>query len=98
MVLGVPPRDRTVIVLVDQQPLLALAARATTDEGEPARELVAVEIEVQAPCCDGVERIAGLGEFPRAPVPHDHVTAAVLAGGDHALELEIVERVVLDTD
>ena len=43
-----------------------------------------------------VERVVALGERPRSPVPDDHVAAAVLAGGDHALEVEVVERVVLD--
>ncbi len=37
-----------------------------------------------------------LGERPRSPVPHDHVAAAVLAAGDDALEVEVVERMILD--
>ena len=39
-----------------------------------------------------------LGRCPGAPVPHDHVAAAVLAARDDALEVEVVERVVLDVD
>ena len=37
-------------------------------------------------------------ELPGAAVPHDHVAAAVLAARDHALEVGVVERVVLDVD
>ena len=45
---------------------------------------------------DRGERVVTLGERPGAPVPHHDVAAAVLAGRDHALEVEVVERVVLD--
>ena len=54
-----------------------------------------LEVEVA-----GLDRLRSpsrrLGERPRAPVPHDHVAAAVLAARDHALEVEVVERMVLD--
>ena len=36
--------------------------------------------------------------FPGAGVPDDHVAAAVLAGGDHALEVDVLDRVILDVD
>ena len=39
-----------------------------------------------------------LVRLPGAAVPDDDVAAAVLAGRDHALEVGVVERVVLDVD
>ena len=33
---------------------------------------------------------------PRAPIPHDDIAAAVLPGGDDTLEVEVVERMILD--
>ena len=50
---------------------------------------------VLIPAGDGVVPL-GLG--PRAPVPDDDVPAAVLTGGDHALEVEVVQGVVLDVN
>ena len=63
-----------------------------------AVQLLAEQVEVQVAGLDGFDRVVGVGQLPRAPVPHDHVAAAVLAGGDHALEVEVAERVVLDVD
>ena len=36
-------------------------------------------------------RVVGLARLPRAPVPDDDVAAAVLAGRDHALEVEVLD-------
>jgi hypothetical protein len=82
-----------VVVLVEQQPLLLVAA--SPDEHEPAPQLLAVQVEVQVAGIDGREGILALGERPGAPVPHDHVPTAVLTVRDHALEVEVAERVVL---
>ena len=41
-------------------------------------------------------RVVGAVQLPRAAVPHDHVAAAVLAARDHAFELGVFDRVVLD--
>ena len=55
------------------------------------------ELELAVP--DRGRRIGRLGlRFPGAPVPHDHVAGAVLAGRDHPLEVEVLERMVLDVD
>ena len=45
-------------------------------------------------------RVVGRGvvRLPGAAVPDDDVAAAVLAGGDDALEVEVLHRVVLDVD
>ena len=42
-------------------------------------------------------RVGRLG-LPGAPVPDDHVAGAVLLRRDHALEIEVLDRVVLDVD
>ena len=49
-----------------------------------------------ATACRGVEgrRL----RLPGAPVPDDDVAGAVLLGGDDALEVEVLDRVVLDVD
>ena len=59
-------------------------------------QLLAVEVEVELAVGDGGARVVGLGRRPRAPVPHDHVAAAVLAARDDALEVGVLDRVVLD--
>ena len=58
-----------------------------------------MELELQLAVLDGLHRVGrlGLGD-ERAPVPHDHVAGAVLAARDHALEIEVLDRVVLDVD
>ena len=71
---------------------------AVAHEHEATAQLLAIEVEVQVAGLDRGQRVVGLGDRPRAPVPDDHVTAAVLAGRDHAFEVEVVERVVLDVD
>ena len=110
VVLGVPAGDGVGVALVDQQPLLALvilerrarraagpAARA--HDREPAAHLLAVDPELELALRD---RRAGVGGLvlglPRAPVPDDDVAGAVLLGRDHALEVEVLDRVVLDVD
>ena len=72
---------------------------ASPHEGEPAGELLAGQVHVQLTLGDGLGRILVLvGRGPRAPVPDDDVAAAVLALADHALEVEVLDRVVLDVD
>ena len=94
MLLRVPALDGVVVVLLDQQPLVPPAI--PPHEGEPAAQLLAEEGEVQVARRDRLDRVVPLGQRPATPVPHDDVAAAVLAGGDDALEVEVVERVVLD--
>src|SRR5262249_54419524 len=113
VVLGVPSRDRRGASLAEEEPLLALvvlegagrgvialAATAARPHGrEPALELLAVEAEFELAARDGGPRIdRGRLGLPGAPIPDDDVAGAVLAGRDHALEVEILDRVVLDVD
>ena len=110
VVLGVPAGLRRIVLLVDQQPLLALVvleggarrragAAAGPDDREAALHLLAAEAELQLAVGDGLPRIERrrLG-LPGAPVPDDDVAGAVLLGGDDALEVEVLDRVVLDVD
>src|ERR1700722_2571706 len=94
MILGVPAGHRVVVILVQQQPLLVLAPAA--DQDQPAAQFVAGDVHVQLAGRDPGRRVVGLGRFPRADVPDDHVAAAVLTRGDHALELQVLNRVILD--
>ena len=98
VILGVPSIHGVFVALVEQHPLLTGTGRAAADEREVAVQLLAEQVEVEVARLDGCDRVVGTGQLPGAPVPHDHVTAAVLAGGDHALEVEVPERVVLDVD
>ena len=94
---GCQPATACVVALVEQQPLLALRRprpRRTSAKRPASFSPVSVEMEVAA--LDLRQRVVAPGQAPRAPVPHDDVAAAVLAGGDDAFEVEVVERVVLD--
>ncbi len=101
------------VALVDEQPLVALVvlegagrgvvalapAAAGPDDREAAVELLAVEHELELAVRDrgrGVERRRL--RLPGAPVPDDDVAGAVLLRRDDALEVEVLDRVVLDVD
>ena len=106
----VPARHVVGTLLVDQQPLLALVVlerraggragpAARSDDREAALHLLARQHELELAVGDGGGRVGRLRlGLPRAPVPHDHVARAVLLGRDHALEVEVLHRVVLDVD
>ena len=101
MVLGVPAVDGVLVALVDEEPLLPASSRpraipVATHQHQPAAQLVAVHVGVQLARGHRRGRVVGAARLPRADVPHDHVAAAVLALGDHALEVEIFDRMVLD--
>lgn len=89
-------RSRLGILLLDQQPLFLVAAAAHmgAHQGPVAAELLTDqgELELARPIA-GVGVVMGL---PDAMVPDDHITGAVLPGGDAALEIAIAQRVVLD--
>ena len=108
MVLGIPARDGELVPLVEQEPLLALAfgrahpvaaADIRPHDREAALELLAEDSELELAVTDRLAGIsAGRLRFERAPVPHDHVARAVLARRDHPLEVEILDRMILDVD
>ena len=96
---GPSPRRRASSRLCSSSQLsLPSVVRASrrTRTNRPA-QLLAVQVDVQlalrrAPSPGSSVR----GRLPRAAVPDDDVAAAVLAGRDHALEVEVLDRVVLD--
>src|SRR4051812_23921744 len=96
MIFGIPALDRRVVVLVEEQPLLALALRAPPHQHEPSFELRPIEIEVELTGVDGGDGVVAAGLLPCAPIPHDDIAAAVLTGRDASLEVEVIERVILD--
>ena len=93
----VPVGIGRLVALVDQQPVVrAGLGAARLDQREAAAQLLAVEPELELALADGPARIVGFLRLERAPVPHDHVAAAVLALGNDALEVEVRDRMVLD--
>src|SRR5947209_1659998 len=97
MVFGVPPPLSVIIILVNQQPLLAAGSRPTgADQHEATGQLLAVEIEVQLPAFDGPGRVVSSRRLPGPPVPHDDVATAVFALRDDPLEVEVLDGMVLD--
>src|SRR5688572_18401898 len=103
MILGVPATDRRIVPAADQQPFRLRGARLGPsigpDQDEPAPKLLPLEPDLELACAQRIRRfwLARLRR-PPAPVPHDDVATSILPGWDHALEPEVVQRVVLDLD
>ena len=90
-------RARPGIALLDQHPLFRGVAAALALEAEQvpgAAQLVAAQLEVELAAAHPLLRI--LERHPQAAVPDDHGTGAVVAFGDHALEVGVLDRMVLD--
>ncbi len=101
VLLRVPSEQGVLVVLVQEQPLfLARPVLVPPDEDEPAGQLLALEVDVELALLDGGDRlgVGRAGGRPRPPVPHDDVAAAVLALGDDALEVEVLDGVVFHVD
>ena len=84
-----------VVAVLDQEPALAALVAARPHEHPRAAELLAVERELELALLQRGFRRRALRR-PRALVPDHHGAAAVLAGRDHALELRVLDRVILD--
>src|SRR5690606_17299211 len=96
MILRIPPGHRMLVVLVQQQPLVAPGlVGAGSHEDEAATQLLAAHVQVQLALLQFASRVTRLVRRPGAGVPDDHVAAAVLAGGDDPLEVEVLQRMVL---
>src|SRR5262249_29476535 len=89
---------RLVVAALEEEPrvraLQRPAARPGADQVPAPAQLLALEREVDPPARVALPRVA-LG-VPRSSVPEEHRAAAVLALRDHALEVAVVERTVLD--
>ena len=77
-------------VLAEEQPVLGVAVESGRHERPDTLETVAVELDREPAVPLLLEEVVG------APVPDLDGAGAVLAGRDHALEVRIVERMVLD--
>lgn len=84
------------IALLEKEPVaLVLLSRATLQTGQhpSAVEFLPCQAELEGALAQVVVDIAH--RRPDALVPDDHRTAAIFAFGDHALEVDIVEGMVL---
>src|SRR5262245_61491740 len=92
---------RRVVVLLDEEPVLLAVSRLLAvhaHQGPAALELLAVESELELAFLVVLDGIAlALGD-PGAAVPQEHGAAAVLSRGDDALEITVVEGMVLHVD
>src|SRR5438445_9604784 len=103
MVLGVPAGNGVGVLLLDQEPLLAVVlerrrpgtAGSSTrpNDREAAANLLAVEDELQLAVLHRRLRVGRLRlGLPGPPVPDDDVARPVLGPRDHALEVEVLHR------
>ena len=86
------------VAVLDQQPVGALAAVAVMahpHQYPTAMQLVAIQREFQVALLEALFRIVG---FPITAVPKLHGAAAILAFGNGAFEIAVVERMILDLD
>jgi hypothetical protein len=92
--------ERPAVVVLDQQPTWSLFALAAlhTHQHEAALQPLAVEDDLQVALLQALVRVGPGFRLPIAAVPEHHRAAAVLALGDGAFEIAVVERVVLDLD
>ena len=87
-----------VVAVLDQQPVLALAAGAVAlhaDQHPSAAQTLALQDELEFA---GLQRLLGIDSRlrrPVAPVPQHDRTAAILPLGDGSLEIAVVQRMVL---
>ena len=83
------------ILVLQHEPVAALRR---AHEAESPAELHPEELDLEAPARQlRVERL-GLRRAVPAAVPHDHLTGAVVAARDHALEIRILDGMILDVD
>jgi hypothetical protein len=90
-----------VVLVLDQQPVVALAALAVVahaHQNPAALQLAAGERELEIALAQRRIDVAVALRRPEPAVPEHDGAAAVLALGDRAFEVAIVERVVLDLD
>ena len=64
-------------------------------EGEATGQLLATKSELELSRPDRLAGIPGELRLERAPVPAHGVPGAILAPRDHALEIEVLDRMVL---
>src|SRR5690349_14884872 len=96
-----PARVGTLVALLDQQPLLPVGGRARAAERIRALDLLPEHEDLHVALRDRLRELHRLAAsrlrdvLEDAAVPDDHRPRAILALSDHALPLEVLERVVL---
>jgi len=80
--------------LAQQQPV-APAGTARAHQREAPAQLLALEHEIELPRFEARFGRDAVDAAIHADVPHDHRAGAVVAGGDHALEVGVLEGMVL---
>ena len=86
------------VAVLDQEPVGALAAVAVAPhphQNPAALQLVAVQGELQVALLEAALGVIG---FPGAAIPQHDGAAAILAFGNGAFEITVIERVILDLD
>ena len=92
---------RMVVMVLDQQPIGALATVAVVthpNEHEASVQPLAVQHELEVALLHRLFRRLAALRLPVAPIPEHDRAATILALRDRAFEITIVERVVLDLD
>ncbi len=87
-------RQRGAVGLLEQQPVAVLARHAR--EGPAPAHLVAEDLHLELAARELIERLLRLARAVPAVVPHDDRARSVVAGGDDALEVAVLDRVILD--
>ena len=90
------------VALFDQQPLLLAVCggpRSTTGahQGEGSAQLVAAKRQIKFARPDGAGHVVlGVDRGVNPAVPDDHGSSAIVAFGNHAFEVAVFKRMVLD--
>ncbi len=92
---GIPIRSSIGVLFLDQQPLVTFAAVLHGHDGEGAVELLAMEPEFQVAARDLSETGIFAEDLEDAAVPQHYTARAVVAFGDIAFEIAVVNGVVL---
>src|SRR5215471_2399737 len=94
--LSIPSEASKGVRLLDEQPALVIPVfRAPCAyQGPAAVEFLALEFELEMPLLVGLPRIRL--RRPSSAIPHHDRPSAVFLGRDNALELSILERMILD--
>src|SRR5262249_53188877 len=84
-----------VVAMLDEQPAAPALIAARSHQYPRASELLAGERELEVALGEALRDVVDLRR-PRAAVPDHDRAAAVLARRDHALEVGVLDRVILD--
>ena len=99
VILGIPPVDRVLVTLVQHEPvLLRRSARFVRTSDEAPAQLLAEQLDVQLAVRPPPRAGPCRRRAPTSPGPRRSRRRRRTRPGDHALEVDVLERVVLDVD